>query len=277
MTTMLQLKNLCHSYCNEQGEILLALDHVNLNILQGEFVAVIGRNGSGKSTLAKHLNALLIPDSGECLVAGMDTSNNNLIWDVRQSVGMVFQNPDNQIVASLVEEDVAFGPENLGLASKEIVHRVETALAMVGMTDYRQHAPHLLSGGQKQRVAIAGVLAMKPSCLVLDEPTAMLDPVGRAEVLEAVCRLHREQGITVVFITHFMEEAVAADRVVVMDEGEIILDGTPTAVFSEVDHIRSLGLDVPIAADIAEKLRAQGIELPAGIIRDEDLVIALCP
>jgi energy-coupling factor transport system ATP-binding protein len=273
---MLSIKDLCHSYRNEQGETLLALDHVNLNISQGEFVVVIGRNGSGKSTLAKHLNALLIPDSGECLVAGMDTRVNSLLWDVRQAVGMVFQNPDNQIVASLVEEDVAFGPENLGLASKEIIQRVDAALQMVGMTDYRQHAPHLLSGGQKQRVAIAGVLAMKPRCMVLDEPTAMLDPVGRAEVLEAVCRLHREQGLTVVFITHFMEEAVAADRVVVMDAGKIILDGSPTAVFSEVNQIRALGLDVPIAADVAGRLRQMGVDLPAGIILDESLVEALC-
>lgn len=277
MTTMLQIKDLCHSYRNEMGDTMLALDHVNLNISQGEFVAVIGRNGSGKSTLAKHLNALLTPDSGECLVIGMDTRNSNFLWDIRQSVGMVFQNPDNQIVASLVEEDVAFGPENLGLHSKEIVQRVEAALKMVGMSDYRQHAPHLLSGGQKQRVAIAGVLAMKPRCLVLDEPTAMLDPVGRMEVLEAVCKLHREQGITVVFITHFMEEAVAAGRVVVMNEGKIILDGAPADVFSKVDLIRSLGLDVPIAADIAERLRQAGIELPAGIIRNEELAVALCP
>jgi len=277
LTTMLQIKDLCHSYRNEMGDTMLALDHVNLNISQGEFVAVIGRNGSGKSTLAKHLNALLTPDSGECLVIGMDTRNSNFLWDIRQSVGMVFQNPDNQIVASLVEEDVAFGPENLGLHSKEIVQRVEAALKMVGMSDYRQHAPHLLSGGQKQRVAIAGVLAMKPRCLVLDEPTAMLDPVGRMEVLEAVCKLHREQGITVVFITHFMEEAVAAGRVVVMNEGKIILDGAPADVFSKVDLIRSLGLDVPIAADIAERLRQAGIELPAGIIRNEELAVALCP
>lgn len=273
---MLSIKDLCHSYRNEQGETLLALDHVNLNISQGEFVVVIGRNGSGKSTLAKHLNALLMPDSGECLVAGMDTRINSLLWDIRQSVGMVFQNPDNQIVASLVEEDVAFGPENLGLPSKEILQRVDAALQMVGMTDYRLHAPHLLSGGQKQRVAIAGVLAMKPRCMVLDEPTAMLDPVGRAEVLEAVCRLHREQGITVVFITHFMEEAVAADRVIVMDAGKVILDGSPTVVFSEVDQIRALGLDIPIAADVAGRLRQMGVDLPAGIILDESLVEALC-
>jgi energy-coupling factor transport system ATP-binding protein len=257
--------------------MLIALDHVSLSVAEGEFLAIIGRNGSGKSTLAKHLNALLIPDAGECLVAGMDTRQPEVLWDVRQTVGMVFQNPDNQIVASLVEEDVAFGPENLGVPQPEIVQRVHSALAMVGMSDYSLHAPHLLSGGQKQRVAIAGVLAMKPRCLVLDEPTAMLDPVGRSEVLEAVCNLHRQQGITVILITHFMEEAVAADRVVVMDAGKVIMDGNPAAIFCQVDRIRSLGLDVPIAADIAARLRQKGIALPEGIIKDDELAVALCP
>jgi energy-coupling factor transport system ATP-binding protein len=207
----------------------------------------------------------------------MDTRKPELLWDVRQTVGMVFQNPDNQIVASLVEEDVAFGPENLGVPQPEIVQRVCSALEMVGMSDYRLHAPHLLSGGQKQRVAIAGVLAMKPRCLVLDEPTAMLDPVGRCEVLDAVCKLHRQQGITVVLITHFMEEAVAADRVVVMEGGKVIMDGVPAEIFSQVDRIRSLGLDVPIAADIAARLRSRGEALPLGIIRDAELAEALCP
>ena len=274
---MLQIRDCCHTYLNENGEKLLALDKVTLSIPQGEFVAVIGHNGSGKSTLAKHLNALLIPTSGECIVNGMDTRLNENLWNVRQTVGMVFQNPDNQIVASLVEEDVAFGPENLGLPPEEIVRRVDTALAMVGMTEYRFHAPHLLSGGQKQRVAIAGVLAMNPRCLVLDEPTAMLDPVGRLEVLEAVSRLHSEEQITVVYITHFMEEAVAAERVIVMEDGKVVMDGTPSLVFSQVERIRALGLDVPVAADVAELLRQKGMRLPEGIITDEELAVALCP
>lgn len=274
---MLQIKDLSHTYWNEQNETLTALDQVSLDVAEGEFLAIIGRNGSGKSTLAKHLNALLIPDAGECLVAGLDTRKAEYLWDVRQTVGMVFQNPDNQIVASLVEEDVAFGPENLGLPPAEILRRVQSSLEMVGMSEYRLHAPHLLSGGQKQRVAIAGVLAMQPRCLVLDEPTAMLDPVGRSEVLAAVCKLHRQQGITVVLITHFMEEAVAADRVVVMDAGRIIMDSDPVKVFTQVDRIRALGLDVPIAADIAARLRLKGVDISTGIIHDEELAVALCP
>lgn len=273
---MLQIRDLCHTYRNELGNTLLALDHVNLDIAAGEFVAVIGKNGSGKSTLAKHLNALLLPEAGQCIVAGMDTRQTEFLWDIRQMVGMVFQNPDNQIVASLVEEDVAFGPENLGLPPAEIVQRVDHALELVDMTDYRLHAPHLLSGGQKQRVAIAGVLAMKPRCLVLDEPTAMLDPVGRREVLEAVCKLHQEQGITIVFITHFMEEAIHAGRVVVMEEGRVSMDGTPAAVFGEIDKIRRIGLEVPLAADVAARVRNKGIDLPAGIIFEHELAEALC-
>lgn len=274
---MLQITDLCHSYRNEQGNTVLALDHINLKIAPGEFVAVIGKNGSGKSTLAKHFNALLLPEAGKCVVAGMDTRNPEFLWDIRQTVGMVFQNPDNQIVASLVEEDVAFGPENLGLPSAEIVQRVNKALELVGMTDYRLHAPHLLSGGQKQRVAIAGVLAMNPRCLVLDEPTAMLDPVGRGEVLAAVCKLHQEQGITIILITHFMEEAIHAGRVIVMEQGQIIRDGSPAMVFNEVDQIRRLGLDVPIAADVAARIRKQGINLPEGIIFEQELAEAICP
>jgi len=273
---MLEINNVCHAYRNENNEELLALDHVTLQIAAGEFVAVIGRNGSGKSTLAKHLNALLIPSEGNCIIDGMDTRNSAHLWDIRQRVGMVFQNPDNQIVASIVEEDVAFGPENLGCPPAEIVRRVEDSLRLVGMAEYRLHGPHLLSGGQKQRVAIAGVLAMHPRCLVLDEPTAMLDPVGRAEVLDAVCRLHREEGITVVYITHFMEEAVAAGRVVVMDAGRVILDGTPAEVFHDVEKIRGLGLDVPVSADVAAQLRRRGMNLPGGITTNEGLAKALC-
>ena len=273
---MLEINNVCHAYRNENNEVLLALDHVTLQVAAGEFVAVIGRNGSGKSTLAKHLNALLIPSEGNCIIDGMDTRNSAHLWDIRQRVGMVFQNPDNQIVASIVEEDVAFGPENLGCPPAEIVQRVEDSLRLVGMAEYRLHGPHLLSGGQKQRVAIAGVLAMHPRCLVLDEPTAMLDPVGREEVLDAVCRLHREEGITVVYITHFMEEAVAAGRVVVMDAGRVILDGTPAEVFHDVEKIRGLGLDVPVSADVAAQLRRRGMNLPGGITTNEGLAKALC-
>ena len=218
---------------------------------------------------------MLEAESGDIIIDGDKLTVDN-VWEKRRQIGMVFQNPDNQIVASIVEEDVAFGPENLGLPSAEIVRRVEEALRLVGMSEYRFHGPHLLSGGQKQRVAIAGVLAMHPRCLVLDEPTAMLDPVGRQEVMEAVCRLHREEGITVVYITHFMEEAVAAGRVIVMEAGRIILDGTPDAVFDHVDEIRAMGLDVPVAADVAAHLRRQGMELPSGIITNEGLANALC-
>lgn len=275
-SAMLQLNDLCHMYHAENGEPVLALDHINLTVFPGEFVAVIGPNGSGKSTLAKHLNALLFPTSGQCLAAGMDTSDSTKLWDIRQKVGMVFQNPDNQIVASIVEEDVAFGPENLGLPMQEIVQRVDEALKMVDMVDYRFHGPHLLSGGQKQRVAIAGVLAMRPSCLVLDEPTAMLDPVGRQEVVDAAAKLNRDEKITVIYITHFMEEAVKADRIIVMDDGKILMDGAPEKIFDEVDILRSIGMDVPVAADIANRLRNRGLDLPTGIITDEALAEALC-
>lgn len=273
---MLQLEDLCHLYRDEHGEEKAALDHVTLQIHSGEFVAVIGRNGSGKSTLAKHLNALLLPSAGCCLVDGLNTQDHSLVWDIRQRIGMVFQNPDNQIVASVVEEDVAFGPENLGLPPAEIIRRVAAALALVNMEDYRFHGPHLLSGGQKQRVAIAGVLAMHPSCLVLDEPTAMLDPVGRDEVLKAVCNLNHNEKITVVYITHFMEEAVEADRILVMDAGKVVMDGPPAEVFSEVELLREIGMDVPVAADIAHRLRNRGIALRPGIITDKELAEELC-
>lgn len=276
MQEFITVNNLCHDYAGFDGSTVLALDNINLKIASGEFVAIIGTNGSGKSTLAKHLNALLLPTSGDCLIAGMNTKEEKHLWQIRQKVGMVFQNPDNQIVATLVEEDVAFGPENLGLPPSEIRARVAEALAFVGMEEYRQHGPHLLSGGQKQRVAIAGVLAMRPKCLVLDEPTAMLDPLGREEVLSTVSRLNREENITVVYITHFMEEAVAADRVVVMDDGKIILTGKPSEIFSKVELLKALGLDVPVAAEIAFRLRQQGVTLPEDIITDNELAVALC-
>lgn len=277
MENFITVQDMCHTYAAHDGNEVKALDHINLSISSGEFVAIIGTNGSGKSTLAKHLNALLIPSSGQCLINGLDTTEMNHIWPIRQLVGMVFQNPDNQIVATVVEEDVAFGPENLGVAPEEIGRRVAEALHRVGMEEYRQHSPHLLSGGQKQRVAIAGVLAMNSKCLVLDEPTAMLDPQGRQEVLSTVCRLHQEKKITVVYITHFMEEAVAADRVIVMNNGKVVMEGKPAQIFSQVTHLKELGLDVPAAAEMAYRLRQHNIKIPEGIITDEELVVAVCP
>ncbi|EIW16520.1 MULTISPECIES: energy-coupling factor transporter ATPase [Pelosinus] len=277
MGEFITVKDMCHTYLAHEGEEVQALDHINIAIGKGEFVAIIGTNGSGKSTLAKHLNALLTPSSGQCLINGMDTKEQENLWEIRQTVGMVFQNPDNQIVATLVEEDVAFGPENLGVPPDEIRNRVTEALKDVGMEDYRQHGPHLLSGGQKQRVAIAGVLAMRSNCLVLDEPTAMLDPQGRQEVLSTVLRLHREQNITVVYITHFMEEAVAADRVIVMEQGKVVMEGVPKTIFSQVNRLKELGLDVPVAAEFAYRLRQLTMKIPEDIITDAELVVAVCP
>lgn len=244
----------------------LCVEHVNLNIKKGDFVAVLGHNGSGKSTLAKLSNSILIPESGRVLVNGMDTADEALSYDIRRTVGVVFQNPDNQIVASIVEEDVAFGPENLGVPPEELRRRVDDALKAVGMYEYRNHEPHKLSGGQKQRVAIAGMIAMLPECIVLDEPTAMLDPKGRKEVMDTVRRLNRERGITVVFITHFMEEAAAADRVVVMDDAKIVLDGTPKDVFLKADLLKSIGLDIPKAAALAAELRANGVPMRGDVL-----------
>lgn len=244
----------------------LCVEHVNLNIKKGDFVAVLGHNGSGKSTLAKLSNSILIPESGRVLVNGMDTADEALSYDIRRTVGVVFQNPDNQIVASIVEEDVAFGPENLGVPPDELRRRVDDALKAVGMYEYRHHEPHKLSGGQKQRVAIAGMIAMLPECIVLDEPTAMLDPKGRKEVMDTVRHLNRERGITVVFITHFMEEAAEADRVVVMDDAKIVLDGTPKDVFSKAELLKSIGLDIPKAAALASELRANGVPMRSDVL-----------
>ncbi|MGI6091764.1 MAG: energy-coupling factor transporter ATPase [Veillonellaceae bacterium] len=276
MGEFISIENLCHSFKTPEGGEFKALDNINLTISQGEFVAVIGTNGSGKSTLARHLNALLLPTAGKCRIKGLDTTVAEHLWQIRQTVGMVFQNPDNQIVAAVVEEDVAFGPENLGVEQAEICRRVETALASVGMTEYRYHAPHLLSGGQKQRVAIAGALAMHPECLVLDEPTAMLDPVGREEVLTTVCRLNKEDKMTIVYITHFMEEAAAADTVVVVDKGKGVMRGTPNEVFRNAKELKNMGLDVPLAADLAYRLKNQGLNLPDGIVNEDELAVALC-
>lgn len=273
--TMIEVNHLSHLYVDENGNDVRALDDVSLTIRRGEFVAIIGTNGSGKSTLAKHFNVLLQPTAGNVTVCGFDTLNDKHIWNIRQHVGMVFQNPDNQIVAAVVEEDVAFGPENLGVPSAEIRKRVDDALAAVNMTEYAEHGPHLLSGGQKQRIAIAGVLAMKPDCIVLDEPTAMLDPKGRLEVLETIHRLNKEEGITIVIITHFMEEAVTADRVVVMKNGVKLQEGTPRDIFTQVDTLKDLGLDVPVAAEVASKLIQKGVDIPNDIITNDELGDAL--
>ncbi len=260
--SIIQTENLTFRYTTEEGVAPTVLDGVSLSVRPGEFVAVLGHNGSGKSTLAKHFNAILLPSGGKAYVDGMDTCDEDRLLDIRRLVGMVFQNPDNQIVASVVEEDVAFGPENLGVPSAKIRERVDSALAAVGMSEYARHAPHLLSGGQKQRVAIAGVLAMRPRCIVLDEPTAMLDPVGRKEVIDTVKRLNREQGITVVLITHHMDEAAQADRLVVMHDGHIVSDDSPALVFQNVDGLRSLGLEVPEPVALLYELRQNGVDVP---------------
>ncbi len=273
---MIKIENLQHYYTDADGNEVRALDGIDLEIASGEFVAVIGANGSGKSTLARHLNCLLLPTGGRVSVGGLDTSEEANIWAVRQQVGMVFQNPDNQIVAAVVEEDVAFGPENIGVPSAEIRPRVEQALAAVGMSEYAKHAPHRLSGGQKQRVAIAGIMALEPRCIVLDEPTAMLDPQGRKEILATVRKLNKEKRITIVYITHYMEEAMAADRVVVMEKGHVRFSGMPREVFSRVDELEKLGLEAPLAAKVASELRKSGVRLPQNIITDEELAQALC-
>lgn len=263
MAEIIRTENLQYAYPAEEGEApVYVLDGVDLTIEKGSFVVVLGHNGSGKSTLAKTFNGVLLPAGGKVYVEGLDTANANLLLAIRQRVGMVFQNPDNQIVANVVEEDVAFAPENLGVPGEEIRRRVDEALAAVGMSEFVRHAPHLLSGGQKQRIAIAGVLAMEPDCVVLDEATAMLDPVGRREVLETVHRLNREKGITVVLITHHMNEAEQADRVVVMDDGHLVMDGTPAEVFTQVEKLRSMGLTVPDTVDLLDRLRRDGVDVP---------------
>ena len=273
---MIKIENLKHYYTDSDGNEVKALDGVDLSIEQGEFVAIIGANGSGKSTLARHLNCLLLPTDGRVEVGGLDTMEEKNMWDIRQQVGMVFQNPDNQIVAAVVEEDVAFGPENIGVPGPEIGPSVAKALAAVGMTEYAKHAPHRLSGGQKQRVAIAGIMALEPKCIVLDEPTAMLDPQGRKEIVSTVQKLNKEKQITIVYITHYMVEALAADRVVVMEKGHIRFMVTPREVVSRVDELEALGLEAPLAAKVANELRKSGVKLPSGIITDEELAQALC-
>ena len=265
----MQTENVCYQY---EDADRAAVDHVSLNIEKGSFVAVLGHNGSGKSTLAKMMNALYLPTEGKVLVCGLDTADEDEIWNVRRHAGMVFQNPDNQIVANVVREDVAFGLENLGVPQEDMIERIDAALAAVRMSERADRAPHMLSGGQKQRVAVAGVLAMQPEVMILDEATAMLDPSGRADVLKTVRKLNREQGMTVVWITHFMEEAAVADRVVVLDQGKIALDGVPGEVFTQVEKIKALGLDVPPMAELAMELRKSGLDLPGGILTVEDMV-----
>lgn len=267
---IIQARDLVFRYTTAEGVAPTVLDHVNLDIEAGSFVAILGHNGSGKSTFAKHLNAILLPSGGKVYVDGMDTVDEALLLDIRRTVGMVFQNPDNQIVASVVEEDVAFAPENLGVPSSEIRRRVDEALQAVGMTEYARHAPHLLSGGQKQRVAIAGVLAMRPRCIVLDEPTAMLDPVGRREVLDTICTLNQELGMTVVLITHHMDEAARAQRLVVMDNGHVVMDGPPVQVFQHVEQLRRLGLEVPDSVALLYELRRAGLDVPLDVLNPED-------
>ncbi len=274
---LFDIRNVSHTFETEEGKSFEALKNITAQIRKGGFTAIIGTNGSGKSTLARHLNALLLPTKGELLVDGMNTSDESAVWKIRQKVGMVFQNPDNQLVAAIVEEDVAFGPENLGVPPGEIRERVEQALEKVGMTAYRGQAPSMLSGGQKQRIAIAGVLAMQPDCIVLDEPTAMLDPKGRAEVMATIHELNEKEGITIVLITHFMEEAVTADRVMVIDRGVLQMDGTAREVFSQADKLTEIGLDVPVAADLSRRLRKAGMAVSENCMTDEELGEALCP
>lgn len=278
---MIHSENLIYEYDkrDEEGNIIgtnRAIDGVNIDVPQGSFVAILGHNGSGKSTLAKHMNAILVPTGGTMWVDGRDTKDPAELWNVRQTAGMVFQNPDNQIIGTVVEEDVGFGPENLGVPTDEIWKRVEDSLRAVGMLEYRTHSPNKLSGGQKQRVAIAGVIAMEPKCIVLDEPTAMLDPNGRREVIDAVEKLQKEKDVTVILITHYMEEVIDADQVFVMDDGHIVMHGTPREIFSRVDELKQYRMDVPQVTMLAEELRHRGLDLPRGILRREELVEALC-
>ena len=275
---MLQTKHLSFTYPAEEGvsTSTTALEDVSLSIEKGSFVVVLGHNGSGKSTLAKHMNAVLLPSGGAVYVEGMDTKDEALLLEIRRRVGMVFQNPDNQIVANVVEEDVAFAPENLGVPSEEIRRRVDDALAAVGMSEFTRHAPHLLSGGQKQRVAIAGVIAMAPECIVLDEATAMLDPAGRREVLSAIRALNRERNITVVLITHHMDEAMDADRLIVMNDGKLVMDGTPAEVFTQVDALRAMGLAAPDTVELLCGLRQSGMDVPLDALTVDACADAIC-
>lgn len=279
--SIIETKSLTYDYIKKDEndnieEVYRAIDDVKINVKAGDFIAILGHNGSGKSTLAKHINALLTPTEGTLWVDGMDTKDETHLWDIRQTAGMVFQNPDNQIIGTVVEEDVAFGPENIGIPTQEIWKRVEESLISVDMVKYRNHSPNRLSGGQKQRVAIAGVLAMRPKCIVLDEPTAMLDPIGRKEVIETVKLLNKKENVTVIFITHYMEEVVDADRVIVMDRGKIAMEGTPREVFSKVEELKSIGLNVPMVTRLAHDLKNSGLNIKEGILKVEELVEEIC-
>lgn len=275
MDNIVKVNNISFEYITDEAK-LKAIDNLSLDVKKGEFVAIIGHNGSGKSTLSKNLNAILMPTEGNILIDDMDTKEEERLWDIRQTAGMVFQNPDNQIVATIVEEDVAFGPENLGIEPKEIRRIVEESLKSVGMYDLRDRQPHLLSGGQKQRVAIAGIIAMRPKCIIFDEATAMLDPSGRKEVMKTIKRLNKEENITVIHITHFMEEAVEADRVVVMEKGKKILDGTPREVFSKIKMLKEIGLDVPCMTELSSLLIEEGINISSDILTVDEMVMELC-
>ena len=274
---MIQTEKLVYEYekRDEEGNVIgtsRAIDEVDIEAKEGQFIAILGHNGSGKSTLAKHLNAILMPTEGSVWVNGKNTSNPDELWNVRQSAGMVFQNPDNQIIASVVEEDVGFGPENIGVPTDEIWQRVEESLKAVGMLKYRHHSPNKLSGGQKQRVAIAGVVAMEPKCIVLDEPTAMLDPNGRADVIRTAHELNQKKGVTIILITHYMEEVVGADKVIVMDKGKVVMQGTPREIFSQVGKLKEYRLDVPQVTILADLLRQSGLDIPLGVLTREELV-----
>ena len=274
---MIKSEDLVFKYviAEEQTE-KVAINHVSMEVKKGEFLVILGHNGSGKSTMAKHMNALLLPSGGKMYVDGLDTSDIENLWEVRRRAGMVFQNPDNQLVATIVEEDVAFGPENLGVDPKEIRERVDDSLKAVGMYEYRKHAPHLLSGGQKQRIAIAGILAMRPKCIVLDEPTAMLDPSGRNEVMKTIKEVNKKFGITIILITHYMDEAAQADRIIVMDKGEKVMEGVPREIFSQVEKIKSIGLDVPQVTELAYELQKEGVDISTEILNIDEMVNALC-
>ena len=273
---MIEIENLTYQYrAIEEEDNFTAISNLNIEVDRGEYLVILGHNGSGKSTLAKLINGLYLPTEGDVYVDGMNTKDEETIWNVRKTAGMVFQNPDNQIVATIVEEDVAFGPENLGIEPEEIRRRVDKSLEIVEMSEYKNHAPHLLSGGQKQRVAIAGILAMEPECIIFDEPTAMLDPTGREEVVKTIERLNKDEGKTIVHITHYMDEAVKADRVMVMEKGRVVMEGSPREIFSQVDRIKELGLDVPQVTELAYELQKEGIDISSDILTIEELVNAL--
>lgn len=276
---MIKCSNVSFKYINNtegKNEEKYALKNVNLEVKKGEFLVILGHNGSGKSTIAKHINALITPSEGTVIVDGLDTSNPEVLWDIRAKAGMVFQNPDNQLVATIVEEDVAFGPENLGIDPAEIRKRVDDSLEKVGMSEYKRHAPHLLSGGQKQRVAIAGILAIEPECIIFDEPTAMLDPSGRKEVLNNIKYLNKEHGMTIILITHYMDEAAQADRIIVMDDGSIKMEGTPREIFPQVERMKTIGLDVPQVTELAYELKKAGININEKILNVDEMVEELC-